>query len=123
MNKQNKAPQATKSGRMVDISQVFNPTGYAAYLGVSRQRVYDMIESKIIAPGNVYEKVGGSMIVHDDTDERLKPRERMKRVVKEKPAPETPPVVEPVVETPPVSPPKPAIDFDFSVLDGEEDEF
>lgn len=116
MTKENKAPQATKSGRMVDISKVFTPTGYADYLGVSRQRVYAMIDAKIIKPENVHEKVGGSMIVHDDSDERLKPRERVERVVKEKVVP----VVQPVVETAPVCDSKPAINFDFSVLDEED---
>ncbi len=95
---------------MVDISNVFTPTGYAKFKGVSRQRIYAMIDSGIIKSENVYPVVGGTLIVHEE-----------KGVVTDKaPIKETPVVEKPIQKTQPTKQP---IDFDFGILDEDGDEF
>lgn len=78
MTKQNKPLQATNAPRMVDISKVFTPTGYAEFKGISRQRIYAMIDSKIIKPENVYHVTGGTLIVHEESEGEVKPVEKRK---------------------------------------------
>lgn len=65
MNKQNKAPQATIIPRMVDVSKLFTPVGYARHKGLSRQRIYAMIESGKIKSENVIHIDGGTLIVEE----------------------------------------------------------
>lgn len=113
MTKQNKPLKYNVKSRTVDISNVFTPTGYAEFKGVSRQRVYAMIESKIIKPENVYHITGGTLIVHEPADEPEKVKEPKKKTI----------VKDVLEKTTPAANPKPAIDFDFSVLDEEEDVF
>ena len=62
MNKQNKAPQATKGPVMVDVTKLHTPTGYAKLMGQSRANIYLLINNGNIPPERVF-KVDGQMLI------------------------------------------------------------